>query len=152
MNKSLKIWDWDWIFGRAVKAIFSLGVRSPWMSPISNLRQFCTAYLGVTFGSLDIPAHGHFVTMDILARWLFASGMFQHKEILALGHISTGIFWHHERFNTGTLWHGDISANGYLGTVDILAPDPKCLLKCQYCCARSPNVQILKHHFAVISL
>ena len=25
----LKIWDWDWIFGRAVKAIFSLGVRSP---------------------------------------------------------------------------------------------------------------------------
>ena len=26
----LKIWDWDWIFGRAVKAISSLGVRSPW--------------------------------------------------------------------------------------------------------------------------
>ena len=25
----LKIWDWDWIFGRAVKAICSLGVRSP---------------------------------------------------------------------------------------------------------------------------
>ena len=24
-----KIWDWDWIFGRAVKAISSLGVRSP---------------------------------------------------------------------------------------------------------------------------
>ena len=28
----LKIWDWDWIFGRAVKAISSLGVRSPWPS------------------------------------------------------------------------------------------------------------------------
>ena len=27
----LKIWDWDWIFGRAVKAISSLGVRSPWL-------------------------------------------------------------------------------------------------------------------------
>ena len=27
----LKIWDWDWIFGRAVKAISSLGVRSPWI-------------------------------------------------------------------------------------------------------------------------
>ena len=27
----LKIWDWDWIFGRAVKAILSLGVRSPWL-------------------------------------------------------------------------------------------------------------------------
>ena len=26
----LKIWDWDWIFGRAVKAISFLGVRSPW--------------------------------------------------------------------------------------------------------------------------
>ena len=25
----LTIWDWDWIFGRAVKSIFSLGVRSP---------------------------------------------------------------------------------------------------------------------------
>jgi hypothetical protein len=25
----LKIWDWDFIFGRAVKAIFLLGVRSP---------------------------------------------------------------------------------------------------------------------------
>ena len=25
----LKIWDWDWIIGRAVKAISSLGVRSP---------------------------------------------------------------------------------------------------------------------------
>ena len=27
----LKIWDWEWIFGRAVKAISSLGVRSPWL-------------------------------------------------------------------------------------------------------------------------
>ena len=26
----LKIWEWEWIFGRAVKAISSLGVRSPW--------------------------------------------------------------------------------------------------------------------------
>ena len=26
----LKIWDWDWIFGRAVKAFSSLGVHSPW--------------------------------------------------------------------------------------------------------------------------
>ena len=25
----LKIWDWDWIFGRAVEAISSLGVRTP---------------------------------------------------------------------------------------------------------------------------
>ena len=26
----LKIWEWEWISGRAVKAISSLGVRSPW--------------------------------------------------------------------------------------------------------------------------
>jgi hypothetical protein len=30
----LKIWDWDWIFGHAVKAISSLGVRSPWFESI----------------------------------------------------------------------------------------------------------------------
>ena len=29
----LKIWDWDWIFGYAVKAISSLGVRSPCKRP-----------------------------------------------------------------------------------------------------------------------
>ena len=29
----LKIWDWDWIFGRAVKVISSLGVSSPWNVP-----------------------------------------------------------------------------------------------------------------------
>ena len=26
----LKIWEWEWIFGRAVKTVSSLGVRSPW--------------------------------------------------------------------------------------------------------------------------
>ena len=34
----LKIWDWDWIFGRAVKAISSLGVRSP-------CTYLCTMYI-----------------------------------------------------------------------------------------------------------
>ena len=29
----LKIWDWDLIYGRAVKAISSLGVRSRWHHP-----------------------------------------------------------------------------------------------------------------------
>ena len=34
----LKIWDWDWIFGHAVKAISSLGVRGPchWAFPVGN--------------------------------------------------------------------------------------------------------------------
>ena len=29
----LKIWEWEWIFGRAVKAFSSLGVRSPCLEP-----------------------------------------------------------------------------------------------------------------------
>ena len=34
----LKIWEWEWIFGRAVKAISLPGFRSPWahLSSISN--------------------------------------------------------------------------------------------------------------------
>ena len=28
----LKIWEWEWIFGRSVKAISSPGVRSPWIT------------------------------------------------------------------------------------------------------------------------
>ena len=31
----LKIWEWEWIFGRAVKAISSLGVRSPWFDALA---------------------------------------------------------------------------------------------------------------------
>ena len=27
----LKIWEWEWIFGHAVKAISSLGVHGPWL-------------------------------------------------------------------------------------------------------------------------
>ena len=34
----LKIWEWEWIFGRAVKATSSLGVRSPWVG--SNKAKF----------------------------------------------------------------------------------------------------------------
>ena len=32
----LKNWVWDWIFGHAVKAISSLGVRSPWSQSTSS--------------------------------------------------------------------------------------------------------------------
>ena len=38
----LKIWDWDWIFGRAVKAISSLGVRSPWFGSLILFSNFNT--------------------------------------------------------------------------------------------------------------
>ena len=33
----LKIWEWEWIFGHAVKTISSLGVRSPWMVPYEKM-------------------------------------------------------------------------------------------------------------------
>ena len=45
----LKNWDWDWIFGRAVKAISSLGVRSPCQvechGPVLFVKTFCRTYL-----------------------------------------------------------------------------------------------------------
>ena len=33
----LKIWEWEWIFGRSVKAISSPGVRSPWIKPFFDM-------------------------------------------------------------------------------------------------------------------
>ena len=44
----LNIWDWDWIFGRAVKAISSLGVRSQWVMTIIwiNAIKMCTLRFG----------------------------------------------------------------------------------------------------------
>ena len=44
----LKIWDWDWIFGHAVKTFSSLGVLSPWMSrrePTHNTMTFISKKL-----------------------------------------------------------------------------------------------------------
>ena len=34
----LNIWDWEWIFGRTVKVISSLGLCSPWL--VSNQTKF----------------------------------------------------------------------------------------------------------------
>ena len=34
----LKICDWDWIFGRAVKVISSLGVRSLWVEQMKQAK------------------------------------------------------------------------------------------------------------------
>jgi hypothetical protein len=38
----LKIWEWEWIFGRAVKAISSPGVRSPWWELLAKKSILCT--------------------------------------------------------------------------------------------------------------
>ena len=40
----LKIWEWEWIFGRAVKTIFSLCVRSPWGYLFSSTTQLHTDF------------------------------------------------------------------------------------------------------------
>ena len=49
LRPNLKIWDWDWIVGRAVKAIFSLGVHSPWHYPsaVTNLSYAVQRYTHV---------------------------------------------------------------------------------------------------------
>jgi hypothetical protein len=63
----------------------------------------------VRFGPVDIPAHGHFVSVDqVSVQGLFGKGTFWHKDFLAP--------W--------TFQHGDISARGHFGTV---AQVPKCL-------------------------
>ena len=36
----LKTWEWEWIFGRAVKAISALDVRSPWWKPIQMSKAY----------------------------------------------------------------------------------------------------------------
>ena len=54
----IKIWEWEWFFGHAVKAISTLGVWSPCLSPIYSLAQRSTEYfwkrtkhsLGLTIG------------------------------------------------------------------------------------------------------
>ena len=68
----LKIWEWEWIFGRAVKAISTLGVRSPWLGqcPREYIHDFVLIRqipLGLIYGqqginSLKFPFHAlHFV-------------------------------------------------------------------------------------------
>ena len=44
----LRIWDWDWIFGRAVKAFFSPGVRSPCSFTLDWIFHFCPLFLVVS--------------------------------------------------------------------------------------------------------
>ena len=36
LRSYLKIWEWEWIFGRVVKANASQSVRSPWMPRIDS--------------------------------------------------------------------------------------------------------------------
>ena len=58
----LNIWDWDLIFGRAVKAISSPGIRSPWAEGLNSgyrngvcsyLRAQCYVYPKNTIISFD---------------------------------------------------------------------------------------------------
>ena len=56
----LKIWEWEWIFGRAVKVISSLGVRSPWIVTIV-VRPFLVIFLPTTLISFTkLRFSGHF--------------------------------------------------------------------------------------------
>ena len=53
----LRIWDWDWIFGRAVKAISSLGVRSPWTSALQGQgNSFDFLQLGESGRNMDVTS------------------------------------------------------------------------------------------------
>ena len=49
LRQYLKIWDWDLIFGCAVKAISSLGVRSPCHSPYVIKNRFLVFVLSQNY-------------------------------------------------------------------------------------------------------
>ena len=55
----LKIWEWDLIFGRAVKAISSPGVRSPWAWTTHSqaLHFTCKIKQGGNFNRLGLPSN-----------------------------------------------------------------------------------------------
>ena len=57
------------------------------------------------FIDIYISAHGHFDSMDYLARELFRTRTFRHRDISAPGY-----------FGMGTFWHRDISALKHFGT------------------------------------
>ena len=44
---------------------------------------------------------------------LFQHLTFHHGEFLPQEHFGMGIFWHHGRFDTGTLPHWDILEHGH---------------------------------------
>ena len=52
----LKIWEWEWIFGHAVKAFSSLGVRSPWSGAYSKTWVVCLSsnFSLLAVGSSDL--------------------------------------------------------------------------------------------------
>ena len=71
----LQIWDWDLIFGHAVKAISSPGVRSPWSLAIRTL--LCRAQLGYSLYACAAALasenytmmNGRQITGDSYAAW-----------------------------------------------------------------------------------
>ena len=73
------------------------------------------AYQLPEISARGILARGHF-----LAPWTLWQG-----DITALGHFSTGIFWHIKRFDACKFWHIEKQQYGCFDT-DILAPVPKC--------------------------
>ena len=40
-DKICRIWEWEWIFGHAVKAISSLGICSPWIPIFKFWNDYC---------------------------------------------------------------------------------------------------------------
>ena len=64
----LKIWDWDWIFGRSVNAIPSLGVRSPCNHTCNNNK-----YLGPGTFNIQIKSLNFKTSRFILGNWIFSS-------------------------------------------------------------------------------
>ena len=64
---------------------------------------------------MNIPAHGHSVSVDVSAWRPFGTWIFWHGDILTQGHFGTGTLWHLKIlaqgcFSTWTFWHWKILA------------------------------------------
>ena len=84
----LKIWEWEWIFGRAVKTIASLGVRKVWK--------------GVTMTKLTVKlysaAHDPVRLCDLFCRPKYDYRILCNKTRIWIANISTNLC--HEGMNT----------------------------------------------------
>ena len=64
----LKIWEWEWIFSRAVKAISSQGVRSSWLKPKCN---FCDSvnisFIVISFNQIPLTWWNAYKCLECLS-------------------------------------------------------------------------------------
>ena len=88
----LKIWDWDWIFGRAVKAISSLCVRSPCMFDLYFYDWKHQTHLCHLSHSSEVMGK------------TFQAAQLSHERFLTIVHSCKIFFWYLPNWTSTDLW------------------------------------------------